>query len=69
MCVATERRHPETTVCAPIVEIAASPVEISRHHNRKREAAESSGRKVAKKMETTPEELRWISDGLATART
>ena len=42
-------RCPEEAVRTSSAEITTAPDEIARHHNRKREAAESSGRKSAGK--------------------
>ena len=42
-------RRPEVAARTSNDEITTAPVEKARHHNRKREAAESSGRKGARK--------------------
>ena len=44
-------RGPEAAVRTSNEESTTAPGEIARHHNRKRKAAESSGRKSAKNLE------------------
>ncbi|MBR2709921.1 hypothetical protein IKE72_02485 [Candidatus Saccharibacteria bacterium] len=51
MSVGVKRRCPEEAVRTSIVGVTTVPAEIARHYNRKREAAESSGRNEAKNLE------------------
>ena len=50
MGVGVRHRRPEVAARTPIAETTIDPDEIARHHNRKRKAAESSGRKDAKTL-------------------